>query len=155
MLNCLFFLFLLSLSIDVFAHHSPKTPYSNDIDCLVDALIYEPHPDDIIDKMLIYKVIQNRIESDQYPNTACRVINQRFQFSYLLRKDLDRSSRTYQERFQKTKRLVLSFQTISSSFLNSFNDITHYFADGLITPPPWSLAMNVIATSEHHLFLGQ
>lgn len=117
-------------------------------DCLFDALVHESHHDDLFDILYIAAVIYNRKQSNLYPNTLCGVINQPYQFSYLLKNKIDRESYSYQRKKIKVK--LLYMKILKNSNNESIIDATHYHARYVF--PSWSKKMIKVAETKGHLF---
>jgi spore germination cell wall hydrolase CwlJ-like protein len=64
--------------------------------CLMNALYYEARSESKLGILAVASVIENRKNSQRYPNTYCKVVNQRKQFSYTLenKPDVNKISQT-------------------------------------------------------------
>lgn len=54
------------------------------LECLQEAIYSEARGEDFAGQVYIGFVIRNRVESDMYPDRYCKVINQPYQFSYVM-----------------------------------------------------------------------
>lgn len=105
-----------------------------DFVCITHALHFEGRGEDYLGRVKIANVIQNRVESGRYPDTACEVVYQPSQFSYL-NSGLPFSVtfyRAYEANFRDTVEIALL------SVIGSLEDLTggakHYYAHNLVTP---------------------
>jgi len=51
--------------------------------CLAVAIYFEARGELLSDQIKVAEVIMNRVESERYPNTVCKVVKQSKQFSFL------------------------------------------------------------------------
>jgi len=58
-----------------------KASKADDIDCLASVLEAEAKGEDLKGQLLVAAVVLNRVESANFPNTVCEVVNQPDQFA--------------------------------------------------------------------------
>lgn len=71
-----------SLEEAVAAESSASVELNNEMNCLAEAVYNESGAEPIQGKMAVARVIINRKESGQFPNSLCGVVNQKGQFTY-------------------------------------------------------------------------
>jgi spore germination cell wall hydrolase CwlJ-like protein len=73
-----------------------NTKVNKQKNCLMNALYYEARSESKLGILAVASVIENRKNSQRYPNTYCKVVNQRKQFSYTLenKPDVNKISQT-------------------------------------------------------------
>ena len=52
------------------------------VSCVEEAVFFEARGEPLIGQMYVANVIQNRVDHKRFPNTACEVVHQRYQFTY-------------------------------------------------------------------------
>lgn len=75
---------------------------SNELKCITEAVYHEARGGSLLDQKKVIYVILNRIKSKKFPNSACRVVNQKGQFTYKRKKITDIKS--YNKIYQLVKK---------------------------------------------------
>lgn len=116
----------------------PKASGDAQFACLAEALYFEARGETVKGQFAVAEVIMNRVKSAQFPNTACKVVNQgtgrkhQCQFSYTCdgHEEIIAEKRAY-ERVSKVARLVLD-----GSATNLTQGATYYHTTAV--RPRWS-----------------
>ncbi|MQY43135.1 cell wall hydrolase [Epibacterium sp. SM1969] len=116
----------------------PKAKGDAQFACLAEALYFEARGETVKGQFAVAEVIMNRVKSAQFPNTACKVVNQgtgrkhQCQFSYTCdgHKEIIAEKRAY-ERVAKVARAVLDGTSTELT-----NGATYYHTTAV--RPRWS-----------------
>lgn len=125
---------LLSFSLGSF--EVPKLPSKKELECLATNVYREARGEPFVGQVAVAKVTLNRVASKRYPNTICKVVYQKSQFSWT----------------KKYKNVVYSMESMKAALaalkLKSSFVATHYHAD--YVKPKWGLKR--IAKIGRHIF---
>ena len=137
-------------------HVGCKNPYSSsdkklinedDKICLARNIYFEAANQSSLGKLAVGLVVVNRVKSSRYPNTICRVVNQKSQFSWVD----DSKSNTPKNDWAWKESLRLSEEILEgkAEFIG-FDRVTHYHAN--YVNPRWSKEMKRVAKIDQHIF---
>ena len=131
---------LLLMSHALFAKPSAK-----DMKCMADNLHWEAKVDGVAGMAAVASVVMNRVASPRYPNTVCKVVYQRKQFSWTLYKRLKKIKIDHDWQTLMVARLALLGQLIDKT-----GGATHYHA--VYVTPYWGKVYEFTVQVEQHLF---
>lgn len=113
---------------------------SQETQCLANAIHYEAKSESIEGKKAVASVVMNRKNSGKFPNTVCRVVSQRNQFSWYPRKNTS----------DKT-----ALNIASKYISNTYNDITKgslYFHSSSIKKPRGWRGLYMMTVGRHRFY---
>lgn len=119
----------------------------DEIDCLVSAVHYEARGEPIEGRVAVVEVVLARRESARWPSTACGVIAQRSQFSFVRNGRIPDVNASHYGRAREVVMDVLSGRTSSSA-----KGATYFHAS--YVRPGWSRNKRQISQIGRHLFYG-
>ncbi|QDL93728.1 cell wall hydrolase [Paroceanicella profunda] len=130
----------------------PVARGGDEFKCLAEALYFEARGESIAGMVAVAEVILNRVESDDFPDTVCKVVNQgtgklhQCQFSYTCdgRSDRIRNQAAY-ERVAKVARIMMDGQPRMLT-----GGATHYHT--LRVRPRWTKNLSRTARIGAHVF---
>lgn len=131
---------------------TPATAQPTELECMTMNLYHEARgeaPDGII---AVGKVVTNRVNSKQFPNTVCQVVHQggehqhHCQFSWWCDGRSDRA--TNQEAWKNM--VFYAKLMLSDSLTDPSNGALFYHTDSV--EPYWAASMEQVATVGNHLF---
>jgi len=120
-------------------------PSAKDMRCMADNLHWEAKVDGVAGMAAVASVVMNRVASPRYPNTVCKVVYQRNQFSWTLYKRLKRIKINHDWQTLMVARLALLGQLIDKT-----GGATHYHA--LYVRPYWAETLPFTVQIGTHLF---
>ncbi|AHK11931.1 endolysin [Vibrio phage CHOED] len=89
------FLLMISLMFPVGAFAVSSVPYE-DLQCLTDNIYFEARGEPILGQVMVGLSVLNRVNDTRWPNTVCKVVYQRKQYSWTLeRKAPIKDRKTY------------------------------------------------------------
>ncbi len=151
----------------------------DEIRCMADNIYFEGRNEGMAGQMAIALVTLNRVESDVYPNTICRVVKQgptyknnpdlpirwRCQFTWYCDGLSDnipleytkgkRKGQIRQSVYHTYSEIVKNAVLVMSGQITDFTEgATHYFAQNIVTPK-WSTDKSMIRTTiiDNHTFM--
>ena len=119
----------------------------DEIDCLVSAVHFEARGEPVEGRVAVVEVVLARRESNRWPSTACGVIAQRSQFSFVRNGRIPDVSSSHYDRAREVVMDVLSGRTSSSA-----KGATYFHAS--YVRPGWSRSKRQISQIGRHLFYG-
>lgn len=99
-----------------------------EINCFATAICHEARGEFVAGQMAVIHVVMNRAASNKYPDTACDVVCQPWQFSYIEAAMPDRSSQAWDSAVE------LSVFAYEGYTLDVTNRGTHYYAHKKVLP---------------------
>ena len=120
-------------------------PLSAEMKCMADNLHHEARVDGVAGMAAVASVVMNRVASPRYPNTVCKVVHQRKQFSWTLYKRLKR-----QKLRHDWKTLMVARLAIKGQLIDKTGGATHYHA--LYVRPFWAEHLPFTVQIGTHLF---
>jgi spore germination cell wall hydrolase CwlJ-like protein len=124
----------------------PKPPSKNsdwtimDRVCLAEAIWRESRGESIEGQKAVAKVVLNRVSSEDYPNTVCRVVFQPFQFSW---------TQTWRGwRYDQHSLNLAGVVLARKDFLKHFK-ATHFHSG---PPPTWAKDLKIVKKIGNHVF---
>lgn len=115
-----------------------------EIYCIADAIYHEARGESVEGQTAVAHVILNRVKSKRYPDTACEVVHQPYQFSY---------EKGKQHANKAAWSASIEYAALSyMGFINDPTDgATHYYAHNKVNPH-WSSSYKVAAILGNHTF---
>lgn len=135
---------LLTAVACLFACNAVASPAS-ELKCMADNLHHEAKVDGMRGLEAVAAVVMNRVRSKRYPNTVCKVVYQRKQFSWTLYKSL-RKQRIEHD----WQTLMVAHNALNGWLIDKTGGATHYHA--LYVTPYWATKMSFTVQVETHLF---
>jgi len=127
----------------------PELPI-NEYICMAHAIYHESAAEPFESKLAVANVIKNRMKSDRWGNTACEVVLDPAQFSYLRdarrRKLVIRNSIDYQAFYESA---VIAFHILEGRLYDPTNGANHYYNPSLAAPKWASKGTNVQIIGNH------
>jgi spore germination cell wall hydrolase CwlJ-like protein len=132
----------------------------NEVKCLAEGIYFEARGEPLRGQLAVGRVIMNRVASDAYPNTICRVVYQnedkpnRCQFSFAC--DGKPDIITEPDKWAEIKRYAVWLLAnhlkpdADSQLLASLGDSTHFHAD--YVSPGWAKRLPLTIRIGRHLF---
>ena len=129
--------------------------YHDPVTCLALNIYHEARGESSVGQLAVGMVTLNRVKSDRYPNTICKVVWQRGQFSWT---HDGKSDRPYNKTAWKQSQVIAAF--LYKDYLNFIKmhpdiDFTkgalYYYAPDLANPY-WANKMNITAVIGSHVF---
>jgi len=119
-----------------------------DLFCLAKNVFHEAGIESDIGKYAVAQVTLNRVKSDHYPNTICKVVLQRYQFSWANQrsKHWTRPKGTNWESSMTIAQRVI----YENHRVKGLENSEYYHAD--YVSPHWSRKMTHVATVGRHIF---
>jgi len=115
---------------------------SGDMECRSTALYFEGRSEPLIAQYAIAQVIQNRIDSPKYPDTACEVVHAPKAFYYYW----DGKSERITDRKAYNQALIVSALVMWGWVPDQTGNATHYHT--INTKPYWSNGEGVVVGSQ-------
>jgi len=129
--------------------HAPEKYVSRtngEFSCLARTIYFEAGNQSYGGKLAVGNVVMNRVESEKYPNTICKVVRQYKQFSWYEKyKDVE----PYQGKAWKDS-IRAAKQVLETGPIIIAGDIHHYHAD--YVNPSWAKQMTRVAQIDDHIF---
>ena len=118
--------------------------------CLIYTLYNESRGESDMANIMVLNVIFNRVKSDHFPNTPCKVVKQNKQFSYLFDGKSDKMRNLKQ--VKRLTKLVDKYLLNKEVFLSLSQGSDHYHTNNI--SPTWSKSkrMNKVAVIDNHTF---
>ena len=113
--------------------------------CLALAVYHEARGEPLIGQKAVAEVVMNRVASPRYPNTVCKVVHQRKQFSWTMFKRLKR-----QKLRHDWKTLMVATLALKGQLIDKTGGATHYHA--LYVQPYWAEVLPFTVQIGTHLF---
>jgi len=133
---------------------SLKTEHEKEVECLARNMYFEAGIDRTVGMLLVGQVTINRMRSKRYPNTACGVVSQPYQFSWYNKGSKRKApiSEVYLEVYLYEKALQISRTLLYKD--NKMNDLTKgsLFYHNDTVSPSWAKNMNVALIYRDHTF---
>lgn len=119
-----------------------------DVFCLAKNIFHEAGIESDIGKYAVAQVTLNRVDSSKYPNTICKVVLQRYQFSWANRKS---KHWTHPKGPNWDKSKMIAQQVVYENHrVNGLENVKYYHADYI--KPHWSRNMTQVSTIGRHIF---
>ena len=116
--------------------------------CLALNIYFEARSEDIQSQIAVAQVTINRVESEKFPNTVCKVVKQYKQFSWYWD---EKSDKPYEkEAWKKSLALAEVFLEHKGIKIDCVSDATHYHADYVF--PAWRKTKTKTIEIEDHIF---
>ncbi len=117
--------------------------------CIAHAVYHEARNQEIMGQAAVAYVVNNRVHSKRYPNTACKVVYQPWQFSYI-----KTTKPNYESKAWKTAVEIATYSQVGL-IDDETNGATMYFAHDLVTPRwNWS-KLELVGVLDGHTFLRE
>ena len=115
--------------------------------CVAENIYHEARGEDTLGQIATANVVMNRVAHPAYPSTACRVIHQRHQFSWTIkrRRHLIRDGPAW------TKAVETAALVYSGLINDQTHGATHYYNPSKVKPS-WRLAFQFIGDIGNHRF---
>ena len=120
-------------------------PLSKEMKCMADNLHWEARVDGVAGMAAVASVVMNRVASPRYPNTVCKVVHQRKQFSWTMHKRLKK-----QKLKHDWKTLMVATLALNGQLIDKTGGATHYHA--LYVMPYWAAHLPFTVQIGTHLF---
>jgi len=119
-----------------------------DVFCLAKNIFHEAGIESDMGKYAVAQVTLNRVKSDKYPNTICKVVLQRYQFSWANRKSLHW---THPKGLNWNRSYEIAQHVIYENHrVNGLENVKYYHADYI--KPHWSRNMTQVSVIGRHIF---
>jgi len=116
--------------------------------CLACNIYYEARNQNFVGQIAVATVTKNRVLSEKYPNTYCKVVWQSKQFSWT---HDGRSDKPYENNaWQSSINLAKLFIESEISIEKLTENTLWYHRDDV--QPKWSKKLNIVAILERHIF---
>jgi len=129
----------------------PKEPISKidfkEVDCLAKNLYYEANTEPIEGIIAVGIVTVNRAKAKGYPNSLCKVVYQKAQFSWTLHTELKPIPNS---RFQELRKVAYDIVTNQVRIPESVREATHYHT--FRVHPVWNKSMERLDRIGAHVF---
>lgn len=136
-------LFLALMTLSPTLAQSPKAAViSSELRCLADNIYHESKGESFKGKLAVAVVTLNRVKSPQYPNTVCKVVYQRNQFSWT------RTKHKIKDFYSWTDSLLAATMAMEDPKILGDFQATHYH--NTTVSPTWGLRR--IAKIGQHIF---
>lgn len=135
----------LLLALLLVSHSVLAKPMSAEMKCMADNLHHEARVDGVAGMAAVASVVMNRVASPRYPNTVCKVVHQRKQFSWTMYKRLKR-----QKLKHDWKTLMVATLALNGQLIDKTGGATHYHA--LYVMPYWAAHLPFTVQIGMHLF---
>jgi len=123
---------------------------AEETNCLAKNIYFESGNQSAMGKEAVGIVVLNRVKDDNYPDTICEVVFQKYQFSWYWDERSD-DPMIHDPQWEVSKnvarQLIIRYNTKE---FNSEFDATHYHAD--YVNPYWAKKKTVIAKIDNHIF---
>lgn len=123
-----------------------KVPQS-EIKCFTDNLYYEARGESMIGIVLVGETVINRMEDERWPNTACKVINQKGQFSWAGQYKYEVEDLITYDILER-----LSYIMLSQRLLEEPQEVNHYLRCDWRSKVNWWKSMEFYGSVGHHCF---
>lgn len=127
----------------------PETPELSEQDirqirCLAENTYFEARGEGIQGQIAVTNVVMNRVEDNRWPNTACSVINQRAQFSWV----------GTGKKIQNIALYSVIENIATDIYLNNISDNTHgaHYFHATTVRPSWSKRVEKTRQIGRHIF---
>lgn len=120
-----------------------------ELECLALNIYHEARNQSRNGKLLVGHVTLNRVESDRYPNSICKVVYQKSQFSWthLIKDKTPRNKEAWQES------LDLAQLLINRTFDRSNGSMYYYNPKKVSATPTWAKKFErVMIVGDHHFY---
>lgn len=139
-------------------HHGPPAVKEDQFKCLETAIYFEARSEPVTGQIAVGQVILNRVKSNKYPGSICKVVNQSYQFSFvndlkhkrIKKRELNTpTQRKVYESIKKSARIAIE---MSRSGVDITGGATHYHATKV--KPNWSKSksMKRLTRIDNHIF---
>ena len=162
LIRIIFFLYLIFSLFDNVEANTKKAPLYTDeekeMHCLALNIYFEARGETELGQFAVAAVTMNRVESQKFPNTVCKVVWQRRQFSWTHdgKSDRPRELQAWQQakelaRFVYTK--YFEFQKISNRAWDITRGALNYYSPDLVNPY-WAKNTKAKTQIGKHVFLS-
>lgn len=131
---------------------------ASEIYCLAQNIYFEARGEPINGQFAVAAVTMNRVASSKYPNTVCKVVWQRRQFSWTHdgKSDKPRDKRAWRQAQQLAKMVYSKYFDVQEKTKGAW-DLTkgalHYYAPSLVKPH-WAVEADASAVIGKHVFVS-
>lgn len=115
------------------------------VNCVATAVWHEARGESLAGKVAVANVIMNRVASDRYPESACEVVYQPYQFSHIERAEPDYYSQLWDDSVWVAVYTYLGWTADVS------RGATHYYAHNIVHPD-WADVKTTTAVIGGHTF---
>jgi N-acetylmuramoyl-L-alanine amidase len=128
----------------------PITPLYKDGDlfCLAKNVFHEAGTEPDIGKYAVAQVTLNRVRNPQYPNSICKVVLQRYQFSWA--NDSSKHETHPQGKNWDRSYIVAKSVLDGEEWITGLDHVQYYHAD--YVSPKWASKMTPVTTIGKHIF---
>lgn len=139
----------------------PFLSFGSDLDCLTSALYHEARNLGVGSMREVANVISNRVESDSYPNTYCKVIKQNKQFSFYPAKPSNKREAVLMAETNPTVHDLNSWIIATKVAIQTFNgNLNVEFTDALFyhttsVNPNWASTKQKLGKLKNHIYYGE
>lgn len=123
------------------AHDIPR----QEINCIATAVYHEARGESLHGQAAVANVILNRIKSVSYPDTACDVVYQPYQFTDIKKARPDKGSNAWDYA------VAVASLTYTGEVMDNTSGATHYYAHAKVYPK-WASAKKTTAIIGGHTF---
>lgn len=116
-----------------------------EIKCLADNIYYEASHEPIQGKIAVANVTLNRVRNKHFPDTVCRVVYQKYQFSWTRGVKKKFNAKEYRSAMK------IAIKAYSKKLKDNTFGSTHFHA-GHIIWPDWSEKLNYTVSYGNHVF---
>lgn len=116
-----------------------------EIDCIATAIWHEARGEAVEGQMAVAHVVMNRVRSDKYPDTACEVVYQPYQFSHIRSAKPDRQSKAWSYAVQDAAFAYAGYTD------DPTGGATHYYAHDIVLPA-WASVKQTTRVIGGHTF---
>lgn len=125
------------------------TSNKKELECLALNIYHEARNQSRNGKLLVGHVTLNRVESDRYPNSICKVVYQKSQFSWthLIKNKTPRDKESWQESLDLARLLI------KRTFDRSKGSMYYYNPKKVTKTPNWAKKFKrVMIVGDHHFY---
>ncbi len=153
------FIFLMLSAYSAAASKSMSKAEKAELHCLASNVYFEARGEQRLGQLAVAMVTMNRVESRRFPNSICRVVWQKRQFSWTHDGKSDRpTDKKAWSRAKEVADFIFHKYTDYNAFSNGAQDLTqgalHYYAPKLAAPR-WARSKEVTRQIGGHLFLAE
>lgn len=121
-----------------------EDPNKNEITCLANNIYHEARDQPLRGKIAVTNVVLNRTHSGDYPNTPCKVIEQKNQFSWVPSKQVITDRYSYKDAY------VIAENVYYGKYVDITKGSLYYHAKNV--KPYWSKKMKRTMIISDHVF---
>lgn len=139
----------------------PLLSFGSELDCLTSALYHEARNLGVGSMKEVANVISNRVKSNRYPNTYCKVVKQNRQFSFYPGKPSNQKEATMLAKSKPTVHDLNSWNLATKIAIQTFNGrLKVKFTDALFyhttsVDPNWASEKQKLGRLKNHIYYGE